>query len=81
MITNLAVFPYVNGGLFVDEDIEIRPFTDEIRDLLLEKASFDFDWSEIGPTIFGAVFESTLNLETRCSGGSTILQLRISIRL
>lgn len=65
----LAAFPYVNGGLFSDEDIEIPPFTDEIRDLLLTKASEDFNWSEISPTIFGAVFESTLNPETRRSGG------------
>ncbi len=65
----LAEFPYVNGGLFSDEDIEIPPFTDEIRDLLLEKASAGFNWSEISPTIFGAVFESTLNPETRRSGG------------
>ena len=65
----LAAFPYVNGGLFSDEDIEIPPFTDEIRDLLLVKASEDFNWSEISPTIFGAVFESTLNPETRRSGG------------
>lgn len=65
----LAAFPYVNGGLFADEAIEIPPFTDEIRDLLLNKASEDFDWSEISPTIFGAVFESTLNPETRRSGG------------
>ena len=65
----LAAFPYVNGGLFANEDIEIPPFTDEIRNLLLEKASADFDWSEISPTIFGAVFESTLNPETRRSGG------------
>lgn len=65
----LAAFPYVNGGLFADEAIEIPPFTDEIRDLLLSKASDDFDWSEISPTIFGAVFESTLNPETRRSGG------------
>ncbi|MCD8073747.1 MAG: methylase [Lachnospiraceae bacterium] len=65
----LAAFPYVNGGLFSDEDIEIPPFTDEIRELLLDKASTGFDWSEISPTIFGAVFESTLNPETRRSGG------------
>ncbi len=65
----LAAFPYVNGGLFSDEDIEIPPFTEEIRDLLLEKASAGFNWSEISPTIFGAVFESTLNPETRRSGG------------
>ncbi len=65
----LAAFPYVNGGLFSDEDIEIPPFTDEIRDLLLNQASEGFNWSEISPTIFGAVFESTLNPETRRSGG------------
>ena len=65
----LAAFPYVNGGLFADEEIEIPPFTDEIRELLLTKASADFDWSSISPTIFGAVFESTLNPETRRSGG------------
>ncbi|MCD8295816.1 MAG: methylase, partial [Clostridia bacterium] len=65
----LAEFPYVNGGLFADEDIEIPPFTDEIRTLLLDKASAGFNWSEISPTIFGAVFESTLNPETRRSGG------------
>ena len=65
----LAAFPYVNGGLFSDEDIEIPPFNEEIFDLLLTRASEDFDWSEISPTIFGAVFESTLNPETRRKGG------------
>ena len=65
----LAAFPYVNGGLFADENIEIPSFTEEIRDLLLDKASGSFNWSEISPTIFGAVFESTLNPETRRSGG------------
>lgn len=66
---DLAMFPYVNGGLFARENIVIPQFTEEIRDLLLTKASEDFDWSEISPTIFGAVFESTLNPETRRSGG------------
>ena len=65
----LAAFPYVNGGLFSDENIEIPQFTEHIREVLLQKASLDFDWSEISPTIFGAVFESTLNPETRRSGG------------
>ena len=65
----LAAFPYVNGGLFADEEIEIPPLTDELRTILLEKASEDFNWSDISPTIFGAVFESTLNPETRRSGG------------
>ncbi len=65
----LLAFPYVNGGLFADERIEIPQFSDNIRDLLLHNASEEFDWSDISPTIFGAVFESTLNPETRRSGG------------
>lgn len=65
----LLSFPYVNGGLFADENIEIPNFNDRILNILLEKASEDFDWSDISPTIFGAVFESTLNPETRRSGG------------
>lgn len=69
MDKELAAFPYVNGGLFADENIIIPPFTDEIVDILVNKASAGFDWSEISPTIFGAVFESTLNPETRRSGG------------
>lgn len=66
---DLAAFPYVNGGLFENENIEIPQFTEEIRQLILTNASEDFDWSAISPTIFGAVFESTLNPETRRSGG------------
>lgn len=66
---DLAQFPYVNGGLFSDESVEIPSLTEEIKELLLNKASEDFDWSDISPTIFGAVFESTLNPETRRSGG------------
>lgn len=65
---DLKAFPYTNGGLFVEE-IEIPQFTEELKQTLLQKASLDFDWSEISPTIFGAVFESTLNPETRRSGG------------
>ena len=65
----LAAFPYVNGGLFVDEEIEIPPFTDEILQLILKNARDDFNWANISPTIFGAVFESTLNPETRRTGG------------
>lgn len=65
----LAQFPYVNGGLFEKEDIEIPRLNDRVKNILLNEASGDFDWSEISPTIFGAVFESTLNPETRRSGG------------
>jgi len=65
---DLAAFPYVNGGLF-HGDIVVPQFNQDIRQLLLQQASLDFDWSEISPTIFGAVFESTLNPDTRRSGG------------
>ncbi len=69
MDEDLAAFPYVNGGLFADENIEIPRLGEDIITLLVEKASENFDWSAISPTIFGAVFESTLNPETRRSGG------------
>ena len=65
----LLEFPYVNGGLFKDEHIEIPRLDEHIIHLLLGECSEDFDWSKISPTIFGAVFESTLNPETRRSGG------------
>ena len=66
--TSLKPFPYVNGGLFAAEDIEIPNFTQEIVDVLVNDCA-PFDWREISPTIFGAVFESTLNPETRRTGG------------
>lgn len=65
---DLKAFPYTNGGLF-EEEIEIPQFTEQLKQTLLHHASYDFDWSEISPTIFGAVFESTLNPATRRSGG------------
>ena len=65
---DLAAFPYTNGGLFAEE-IDVPQFTDRIRATLLLHASMGFDWSQISPTIFGGVFESTLNPETRRSGG------------
>lgn len=64
----LQAFPYTNGGLF-EEEIEIPQFTEELKQTLLKNASLDFDWSDISPTIFGAMFESTLNPVTRRSGG------------
>ena len=69
MDDDLAAFPYVNGGLFADESLVIPKLDENIVDLIVNRASADFDWSAISPTIFGAVFESTLNPETRRSGG------------
>lgn len=70
MDESLKKFPYVNGGLFShDARLIIPQFTEELKELILAKASDDFDWNEISPTIFGAIFESTLNPDTRRSGG------------
>lgn len=63
----LEAFPYVNGGLFANEDIIIPKITQEIKDALAEAGHFN--WRDISPTIFGAVFESTLNPVTRRKGG------------
>ena len=64
----LKKFPFVNGGLFSGA-IEIPNFTPEIKNLLLDEASSGFNWAGISPTIFGAVFESTLNPVTRRAEG------------
>lgn len=64
---DLAAFPYVNGGLFSDTSIVIPKITPELKQVMLDSSLFD--WSKISPTIFGAVFESTLNPETRRAGG------------
>lgn len=69
MESDLLEFPYVNGGLFHEKNIEIPRFTTALTDILSNDCSRDFDWSGISPTIFGAVFESTLNPETRRSSG------------
>lgn len=69
MDDELAAFPYVNGGLFAKEDVTIPKFDDTIIDIILRECSEQFNWSHISPTIFGAVFESTLNPDTRRSGG------------
>ena len=66
--TPIKVFPYVNGGLFRDT-VEIPNFTEDIKDFLLNELSLSVDWSKISPTIFGGIFESTLNPETRRKGG------------
>lgn len=63
----LLKFPYVNGSLFSDP-VEIPQFSEDAVNLILQDAC-NFDWSEISPTIFGAIFESTLNPDTRRHGG------------
>lgn len=65
----LKAFPYVNGGLFADQGVEIPNLSQAILDFLINEMSQGTDWSQISPTIFGGVFESTLNPETRRAGG------------
>lgn len=65
----LAMFPFVNGGLFANTDVEIPQFNDELIELIVDNATNNFNWSEISPTIFGSVFESTLNPDTRRKSG------------
>ena len=65
----LRDFPYVNGGLFSGaSQTEVPRFTPAIVDILIRTGE-EFDWSAISPTVFGAMFESTLNPETRHAGG------------
>ena len=64
----LRKFPYVDGGLFKDE-IDFPNFMNEIKKLLLDEASSNFDWSQISPAIFGTVFESTINPKVRRANG------------
>ena len=73
-MVGFSKLPYVNGGLFADESMEVYAkhvpaFSPEAIHALMIDASEGFDWSGISPTIFGAVFESTLNPETRRTGG------------
>ncbi|MBR2694491.1 MAG: SAM-dependent DNA methyltransferase [Thermoguttaceae bacterium] len=62
------VFPYVDGGLF-REEVEVPNFTQEMKDYLLNEVSAPIDWSGISPTIFGGIFEGTLNPDRRRAGG------------
>ena len=65
---DLNAFPDVNGGLFAEE-IELPKFDVETVTVILEEASIGFNWKHISPTIFGAVFESTLSTKLRRAGG------------
>lgn len=61
-------FPYVNGGLF-ENKIDVPYLDDNIKNIIVNDCGKNFDWERINPTIFGATFESTLDLEQRRSGG------------
>lgn len=64
---DLKEFPYVNGGLF-SEKIDVPQFSPDAVKFIIKDGG-GFDWSQISPTIFGAIFESTLNPAHRREGG------------
>ncbi|MCY4204639.1 MAG: class I SAM-dependent DNA methyltransferase, partial [Bacteroidetes bacterium] len=55
---NLAQFPYVDGDLFRG-DLRIPSFDSAMRQALLDICQFD--WSNISPAIFGALFQSVMD--------------------
>ncbi|MBQ6519807.1 MAG: hypothetical protein IJI14_13880 [Anaerolineaceae bacterium] len=67
---DLKAFPYTNGHLFQDEKIEIPMFSQDAADILLRDACESMNWSGISPAVFGNIFESTLNPETRHKTGA-----------
>ncbi len=64
----LKAFPYVNGGLF-DKSVKFPQLDKESIDIIIHDMAERFNWSKISPTIFGAIFESTLNPDTRKQEG------------
>ena len=64
---DLARFPYVNGDLFRDA-LRIPSFNAAMRNALLETCRFD--WSNISPAIFGALFQSVMNPAERRAQGA-----------
>ena len=64
---DLARFPYVNGDLFRDS-LRIPSFNAAMRNALLETCRFD--WSNISPAIFGALFQSVMNPAERRAQGA-----------
>jgi len=59
----LNAFPYVNGGLFLEE-IPCPKFTTKSRQLLIDSGDSN-DWSAINPDIFGSMFQAVISPEHR----------------
>lgn len=57
-----AAFPYVNGGIF-EEHITLPHLDKDFRDAIL--AASAADWSTISPAIFGSMFQSVRDAQTR----------------
>lgn len=69
-LPEVLAFPFVGGDLFHGASDDLIPqFNEELRAFILAQAESKFAWDAISPTYFGAIFESTLNPNTRRSGG------------
>ncbi len=64
---DLARFPHVNGALF-DGPLRIPSFDAAMRRALLDACRFD--WSNISPAIFGALFQSVMDPAERRAQGA-----------
>ena len=64
---DLARFPYVDGDLF-NGALRIPSFNSAMRGALLDACHFD--WSNISPAIFGALFQSVMAPEERRAQGA-----------
>ena len=60
--SSLAEFPYINGGLF-NEPLQIFQFSPEMRAALVKANKYD--WSQISPAIFGAMFQTIKDKSAR----------------
>ncbi|CAN2241445.1 DNA methylase, adenine-specific [actinobacterium SCGC AAA044-D11] len=59
---SMSGFPYINGGIFA-EQLPNFNFNKSMRTALV--AATQYDWSTISPAIFGSLFQSVRDAETR----------------
>lgn len=60
-------YPYINGKLF-EEPIRTAQFNNALRTILIDASLFD--WGEVSPAIFGALFEGVIDKVTRRKQGA-----------
>ena len=64
---DLVRFPYINGDLF-NGPLRIPAFNTTMREALLNACRFD--WTNISPAIFGALFQSVMDPDVRRAQGA-----------
>lgn len=60
-------YPYINGKLF-EEPIGTASFNNALRDILIDASAFN--WGQVSPAIFGALFEGVIDKVTRRAQGA-----------